>query len=45
VVTGTTVVNDTIDQFRISKPAVFYGITISGAAKLAGLNSFCPFGS
>jgi len=45
VVTGTTVVNDTINQFRTNKPVVFYGITISGAAKLAGLNSFCPFGS
>jgi hypothetical protein len=45
VVTGTTIVNDTIDQFRISKPVVFYGITISGAAKLLGLNHFCPFGS
>jgi hypothetical protein len=45
VVTGTTVVNDTIDQFRIEKPVVFYGVTISGAAKLAGLNCFCPFGS
>jgi len=45
VVTGTTIVNDTIDQFRTNKPVVFYGITISGAAKLAGLNSFCPFGS
>jgi len=45
VVTGTTIVNDTIDHFRITKPVVFYGITISGAAKLAGLNSFCPLGS
>jgi hypothetical protein len=45
VVTGTTIVNDTIDQFRINKPVVFYGVTISGAAKLAGLNCFCPFGS
>ena len=45
VVTGTTIVNDTIDQFRTNKPVVFYGVTISGAAKLAGLNSFCPFGS
>jgi hypothetical protein len=45
VVTGTTIVNDTIDQFRTNKPVVFYGITISGVAKLAGLNSFCPFGS
>jgi hypothetical protein len=45
VVTGTTVVNDTIAQFRISKPVVFYGVTIGGAAKLLGLNRFCPFGS
>jgi hypothetical protein len=44
VVTGTSVVNDTIDQFRISKPVIFYGITISGAAKLLGLNHFCYFG-
>jgi len=45
LVTGTTIVNNTIDQFRISKPTVFYGVTISGAAKLLGLNHFCPFGS
>ena len=45
LVTGTTIVNNTIDQFRISKPVIFYGITISGAAKLLGLNQFCYFGS
>ena len=45
VVTGTTVVNNTIDQFRIPKPVVFYGVTISGVAKLLGLNHFCSFGS
>jgi hypothetical protein len=45
LVTGTTVVNDTISQFSISKPVVLYGVTISGAAKLLGLNHFCPFGS
>jgi hypothetical protein len=44
LVTGTTIVNDTIDQFRISKPVIFYGVTISGAAKLLGLNHFCSFG-
>jgi hypothetical protein len=44
VVTGTTVVNDTIDQFTISKPVIYYGVTISGAAKLLGLNHFCYFG-
>ncbi len=45
LVTGTTIVNDTIDQFLISKPVIFYGVTIAGAAELRGLNRFCPFGS
>jgi hypothetical protein len=45
LVTGTTIVNGTIGQFEISKPVVFYGVTISGVARLAGLNRFCPLGS
>jgi len=45
LVTGTTVVNDTIEQFGMTKPVVFYGVTIAGAARLAGLNRFCPLGS
>ena len=44
LVTGTTIVNNTIDQFRISKPVVYYGITISGVAKLLGLNHYCYLG-
>ena len=44
LVTGTTIVNNTIDQFRMSKPVIFYGITISGVAKLLGLDHFCHFG-
>lgn len=44
LVTGTTIVNDTIDQFLIAKPVIFYGVTIAGAAKLQGWNRFCPFG-
>jgi len=44
LVTGTTIVNNTIDQVRISKPVVYYGITISGVAKLFGLNHFCHYG-
>jgi len=45
VATGTTLVNDTIDAFVLEgKPTVFYGITITGAAKLLGLNHFCPLG-
>jgi hypothetical protein len=43
-VTGTTIVNGTIDQFQIAKPVVYYGITISGAAKLLDLNHFCYAG-
>jgi len=42
--TGTTLVNDTIDNFIGSIPVIFYGITISGAAKLSNLNHFCPLG-
>ena len=43
--TGTTLVNDTIDAFITEgRPTVFYGITISGAAKLMNLNHFCPLG-
>jgi uncharacterized protein (DUF4213/DUF364 family) len=44
LVTGTTIVNDTINQFLIDKPVIFYGVTIAGAAKLAGLERFCPYG-
>jgi len=44
-VTGTTLVNDTIDQFVSSanggKPVVFYGTTIAGAASLMGWDRFC----
>lgn len=44
LVTGTTVVNGTIDQFMIEKPVIFYGVTISGAAELLGLKQFCHCG-
>jgi hypothetical protein len=44
LVTGTTLVNDTIDHFTGDTPIVFYGITISGAARLLNLNHFCPLG-
>jgi hypothetical protein len=42
--TGTTLVNDTIDNFTGSVPIIFYGITISGASKLLHLHHFCPLG-
>ena len=44
LVTGTTIVNNTIDAFLIQKPTIFYGVTISGAAKILGLNHFCAYG-
>ena len=44
LVTGTTLVNDTIDNFTDDVPIVYYGITISGAAQLLDLNHFCPLG-
>ncbi len=44
LVTGTTVVNGTFSQFTSSKPVVFYGVTISGVAKLLGLNHYCHCG-
>jgi len=44
LVTGTTLVNNTIDSFTGSVPVIFYGITISGAAKLLHLHHFCPLG-
>jgi len=41
-VTGTTIVNATVEQFlNINKPIVFYGTTIAGAAYLLGLKRFC----
>jgi uncharacterized protein (DUF4213/DUF364 family) len=44
LVTGSTIVNDTINNFIIDKPVIFYGVTISGAAKVMGLESFCYCG-
>ncbi len=44
LVTGTTIVNDTFNQFSLSKPVIFYGITIAGVARLLGLNHFCHCG-
>ncbi|MEA1964917.1 MAG: DUF364 domain-containing protein [Candidatus Aerophobetes bacterium] len=42
LITGTTVVNNSIKNFLISKPVIFYGVTIAGAAELLDLNRFCP---
>lgn len=44
LVTGTTIVNGTIEQFLNSKPVLFYGTTIAGAAHLMGWDRFCYMG-
>ncbi len=41
LVTGTTLTNDTIEQFLFGKPVIFYGTTIAGAAYLMGWERFC----
>ncbi len=42
LVTGTTLANGTIGDFLNSKPVVFYGTTIAGAAYLMGWDRVCP---
>jgi hypothetical protein len=41
LITGTTITNDTIGRFLNTKPTVFYGTTIAGAAYLMGWDRFC----
>ena len=45
LVTGTTLVNGTIGRFLESKPVIFYGTTIAGAAHLMGWDRFCAKGT
>ena len=45
LVTGTTIVNDTIEPFLDHERVVFYGTTIAGAAYLMGWERFCACGS
>jgi uncharacterized protein (DUF4213/DUF364 family) len=44
IVTGTTLVNDTIGVFMKQKPVIFFGVSIAGPARLLGLSHFCPYG-
>ena len=44
LVTGTTLVNGTIEQFLGEKPVLFYGTTIAGPAHLMGWDRFCACG-
>jgi len=42
VVTGSTIVNDTIDNFLFeNKPTLFFGTTVAAAADLMGWSRFC----
>jgi len=41
LVTGTTLVNETLSDFIGDKPVIFYGTTIAGAAHLMGWERFC----
>ena len=45
LVTGTTLVNDTIGAFKTGKPVIFFGVSIAGPARLLGLTHFCPCGT
>ncbi|MFC1581258.1 Rossmann-like domain-containing protein, partial [Thermodesulfobacteriota bacterium] len=45
LVTGTTLVNNTIETFLDRKPILFYGTTIAGAAHLMGWERFCACSS
>jgi len=42
LVTGTVLVNGTVDGVLSTKPTVFYGVTIAGAAALLGYERYCP---
>jgi hypothetical protein len=42
--TGTTAVNNTLDSIIGCKPVIFYGVTISGIARLAGYEQYCYCG-
>lgn len=44
LVTGTVLVNGTIEDFIGRKPVLFYGTTIAGAASLMGWDRFCGQG-
>lgn len=45
LVTGTVLANDTVDGVISTKPTIFYGVTIAGAAALLGYDRYCPSAS
>ena len=44
IATGTTVVNGTMVPLLNKKPIIFYGVTISGIARLIGYKQLCFYG-
>jgi len=43
LVTGSTVVNGSIDNFlNLRKPVLYFGTTIAGPAEMLGLERICP---
>jgi hypothetical protein len=43
VATGSTIVNSSIVKYLDTKPVLFYGITVAGAACLNDWQTFCPY--
>jgi len=41
--TGSSCVNSTITDFIKTKPVIFYGVSVAGAAKILELNRYCPY--
>lgn len=42
--TGSTAVNNTLNDFIVEKPTIFFGVTIAGIAYLNGLDQYCHCG-
>lgn len=46
LITGSTIINGSIEQlWQLKKPTIFFGTSITGAAKILHLNHFCPLSS
>ena len=44
LVTGTVFTNASLQDLLEKKTTIFYGVTVSGAAKILNLDRFCPLG-
>ncbi len=43
IATGSTIANNTITNFLMDKPIIFFGTTLAGVAELMHLERFCPY--